>query len=66
MKIKELKELSVAELNRKEAELRAETMNLRIQQASGQLENPARITAVRRSIARIQTLLSHHRNQAVK
>ncbi len=61
MKIKELKSLSVEELARREAELRQEMMNLRIQKASGQLDNPARITLVRKAIARVQTLLSQHR-----
>ena len=42
-------------------QLRQEMMTLRIQKASGQLENPARITLVRRAIARTQTLLSQHR-----
>jgi len=62
MKIKELQPLSAEELARREAELRQEMMNLRIQKASGQLENPARITLVRRAIARTQTLLSQHRH----
>jgi len=61
MNIKELKQLSAEELVRREAELRQEMMNLRIQKASGQLENPARITLVRKAIARAQTLLSQHR-----
>ena len=61
MKIKELKPLSVEELVRREVELRQEMMTLRIQKASGQLENPARITLVRRAIARTQTLLSQYR-----
>ena len=61
MKIKDLKSLSVEELVLREAELRQEMMTLRIQKASGQLENPARITLVRRAIARTQTLLSQHR-----
>ena len=66
MKIKELKELSVEELTRREAELRQEMMNLRIQKASGQLDNSARITLVRKTIARVQTLLSQHRLAAAK
>jgi len=61
MKLKELKDLSVQELTRREAELRQELMNLRIQKASGQLDNPARITLVRKGIARSQTLLRQHR-----
>ena len=64
MKAKETNTLSVEDLARREAELRQEMMNLRVQQASGQLENPARITVVRRSIARIQTALTHHRRAA--
>lgn len=58
MKIKEFKQLSVEELIRREVELRQELLNLRVQKASGQLENSARITLVRRAIARLQTLLN--------
>ena len=64
MKIKEFNQLSVPELARREAELRQEMMNLRVQQASGQLENPARITLVRRAVAQVQTLLTQHRHAA--
>jgi large subunit ribosomal protein L29 len=38
-------------------------MNLRVQKASGQLENPARIKTVRRTIAKIETLLSEKKSQ---
>jgi large subunit ribosomal protein L29 len=61
MKAQEITNLSVEELARREAEFRQEMLNLRVQQASGQLENPARIKVVRRSIARIQTALTSHR-----
>ncbi len=61
MKTKEFKDLSTEELARREAELRQELMNLRIQKASGQLENTARITLVRKSIARLQTLSRQRR-----
>lgn len=64
MKIKDFKNLSVEELARREAELRQELMNLRIQKASGQLENPARITLVRKAIARVQTVQSQFRSAA--
>jgi large subunit ribosomal protein L29 len=64
MKIKDFKQLSLEELARREAELRQEMMNLRIQKASGQLDNPARITLVRKAIARIQTLVSQRRHAA--
>jgi large subunit ribosomal protein L29 len=66
MKSKDLKNLSVEDLARREAELRQEMTNLRVQQASGQLENPARISTVRRSIARLQTALTAHRRAAAR
>ncbi len=58
MKIKELKEMTNEELATLRRDLKHETINLRVQQQSGQLENPARIKAVRRTIARIETILS--------
>lgn len=58
MKIKELRELSVDELNAKLRELGEEIINLRVQQASGQLENPARLAFLRRDIAKAKTILS--------
>ncbi len=58
MKIKELRELSVEELNNRCRELKLETVHLRMQQQSGQLENPARLTVLRREIARMRTLIS--------
>ncbi|MCB1211734.1 MAG: 50S ribosomal protein L29 [Verrucomicrobiales bacterium] len=58
MKIKELRELSVEELNNRCRELKLETVHLRMQQQSGQLENPARLTVLRREIARMRTLIN--------
>ena len=58
MKIKELRELSIDELAAKRSEMRHEMLNLRIQQQSGQLENPSRIKSLRRDVARIETILS--------
>jgi large subunit ribosomal protein L29 len=57
MKVKEIRELSSADLIAKEAELKEELFNLRFQLATGQLENTARIKEVRQSIARIKTVL---------
>lgn len=62
MKIKEIKELSTDELARRRGELKHEILNLRIQQQTGQLENPARLQLVRREIARIETVLSGRRH----
>jgi large subunit ribosomal protein L29 len=63
MKIKELKEMTNEELATQRRDLKHETINLRVQQQSGQLENPARIKAVRRTIARIETVLSARRGE---
>ncbi|MBQ2677058.1 MAG: 50S ribosomal protein L29 [Clostridia bacterium] len=58
MKASEIRELSVAELNDKLAELKKELFNLRFQHAINQLENPMRIKAVKKDIARINTVLT--------
>jgi large subunit ribosomal protein L29 len=56
MKASELRTLSAAELDAKLAELRDELFKLRFQQAINQLENPSRISAVKKDIARIKTI----------
>ncbi len=63
-KISELREKSSDELTADRTSLREEALNLRIQQESGQLENPARIREARREVARINTLLSERRLKA--
>lgn len=57
MQIKEIRELSTAEMVEKEQEFKKELFNLRFQLATGQLENTARLRHVRKSIARIKTVL---------
>ena len=57
MKVKEIRELTTAEMLDKEKQLKEELFNLRFQLATGQLENTARIKEVRQSIARIKTVL---------
>ena len=57
MKANELRKLSVEELNTKLADLKAELFNLRFQLAINQLENPMRISAVKKDIARVSTVL---------
>ena len=57
MKVKELRELTVEQLENKLAELKSELFNLRFQLAINQLENPNRIPEVRHDIARVLTLL---------
>ena len=55
MKSTELRELSDQELSKKLEDTRAELFNLRFQMATSQLDNTARVTTVKRDIARIQT-----------
>ena len=57
MKVKEIRELTTAEMLDKEKQLKEELFNFRFQLATGQLENTARIKEVRKSIARIKTVL---------
>ena len=57
MKVKEIRELTTAEMLDQEKQLKEELFNLRFQLATGQLENTARIQEVRKSIARIKTVL---------
>ena len=58
MKFKEIYEMSVDELQTKKRDLRQETLHLRLQQQSGQLEQPSRLRLLRRDVARIETALS--------
>lgn len=62
--ISEIRELSVEELTKRLAELKQESLTLRLQQATGQLENSARIRSVRRDIARVNTILTQIRTKA--
>ena len=61
MKTNELREMTVEELANRSRELRKDALNLRIQQASGQLENPARLKEIRREVARMETIISERR-----
>ena len=54
---KELKELSVLELNDQLKELKEELFNLRFQHATNQLTNPVRINLVKKDIARVKTVI---------
>ena len=64
MKMKELTELVMDELLTKRRDLRQESLHLRLQQQSGQLEQPSRLRLLRRDIARIETVLSKRRKKA--
>ncbi len=58
MKPVELRAMTIDELTEKEQDLRRELFNLRFQQATGEIENPMRICAVRKDIARVLTIKS--------
>ena len=57
MKSSEMRELSVDELRAKSRELRGELFNVKIKQATGQLESTAKLRELRRQIARAETIL---------
>lgn len=57
MKAKEITALTTAEMLDKEKQYKEELFNFRFQQATGQLENTARLSQVRKNIARIKTVL---------
>lgn len=57
MKINELRELTVEELTKKVSEAKEELFNLRMSQATGNLEKPARINELRKHVARIKTII---------
>ena len=56
MKPKEIRDLTDEEIAQKETDLEEELFNLRFQFFTGQLDNTARLTDVRRDIARVKTL----------
>ena len=64
MKFAEIKDMTLVELSAKSRDLRHEMFNLRLQQASSQLEKPARLRLLRKDIARVETRISVLRNQA--
>ena len=61
-KTAEIKDLTAVELHAKGRDLRHELFNLRLQQASSQLEKPSRMRTLRKDIARVETQLSVLRN----
>ena len=64
MKFTELNDKTMVELTTLSREKRQEIFNLRLQQASSQLEKPARLRTLRRDIARIETRISQLRKTA--
>ena len=66
MKANKVRDLSVKELEQKLIELKGELFNLRFQMATGQLENPMRVRDVKKSIARIKTILREKELKSVQ
>lgn len=58
MNVKEIRDKSNAELLNEINSLKEELFNLRFQQATGQLDNPARMREVKKTIARIKTVIT--------
>ncbi|SHJ86574.1 LSU ribosomal protein L29P [Malonomonas rubra DSM 5091] len=62
MKASEINDLSVEELQAKQVELQEELFNLRFQLHTGHLENTARVSQVRKDVARVKTVLASKLN----
>lgn len=58
MKANDIRDITVAELNNKQDEIKKELFNLRFQLHTGRLENTAQISKARRTIARVKTILN--------
>lgn len=58
MKFKDISELTSEELVTKKRDLRQESLHLRLQQQSGQLEQPSRLRLLRRQVAQLETVLA--------
>ncbi len=66
MKASEMKTMSVSELEKKLTELKDELFHLRFQLAIKQLDNPHKITAVKRDIARVLTVINDGKKNAAE
>ena len=65
MKVTEVREMGVEELERRVTETRRELFNLRFQHATGQLENTGQLKEVRKNIARLLTVLHQKQRENV-
>jgi len=63
MRPSELRNMSVDELSRKNDDLRKELFNLRFQTVTGEIQNPKRINAVKKDIARVLTIITEKAKQ---
>jgi len=60
MKAQELRDLTIEEIFQKKEEVRKEIFNLRIRQATRQIDNPLKLRELRRDFARINTIVREH------
>ncbi len=66
MKFKDIQEMSSEELATKKRDLRQESLHLRLQQQSGQLEQPSRLRMLRRQVAQLETVVSQRAKKQEK
>ena len=63
---KEIRKMSTEEINKKIADLKEELFNLKFQAALGNIEKPARMNEIKRTIARMKTILTEKSNASAK
>jgi len=66
VKAGKIREMAVAELEKRSGEIREELFKLRFQHATGQLENPVRMRTLRRELARVLTVRREQATAAAK
>jgi large subunit ribosomal protein L29 len=66
MKIKEIRDMTLQELQTRRRDIKQEQFHLRMQQQAGQMEKPSQLRSLRRDVARIETIISQRRLAATK
>lgn len=66
MKIAEIRKMDEKQINAKIADLKEELFNLKFQAGLGNLEKPARMNEIKRTIARLKTVLTEKSNSALE
>ncbi|MEM7395567.1 MAG: 50S ribosomal protein L29, partial [Verrucomicrobiota bacterium] len=64
MNTSEIRDLTPEELEQLHSDTRREMFNLRMQKTTGALENPSRLRAVRRELARVKTIMNERERNA--
>lgn len=63
MRVEDIRNKSITELNKEVVELKKELFELRFQQATGQLDKPSKLKEVKKTIARIKTIITEKETQ---